>query len=390
MAPDGCSVKGYSRERKPGVYELIVAAGRDPVTGKYRQVSRTIRTTSKRAVDKALRDLIAEVEDAKHAGADLTVAELLRRYIADCEDRDRSPATVAAYEGRVRVYLGPAVGKMSIAKLRASDLESLYAKMRSDGLSNRTVGHTHGLMTYALNFAVRMDWLPAVDADRIKNGVKLEEVKSREMHPPTTLEVGRLIALAQERDPDFAVLLRVGAATSARRGEICALRWSDFVDETCKVTISRSVAVDRNRRAVDQDRAKTEASRRVVTLDPQTCAALKAWRWTVEERAGELGQTVAPDAFIFSRAVDHSTPLQPTFHVTAPFGRLADRLGLKVRFHDLRHYGATMLLDAGMPVAEVSNRLGHANTTTTLNIYAHSAEGRDREAAAMMGKLLDG
>lgn len=95
-----------------------------------------------------------------------------------------------------------------------------------------------------------------------------------------------------------------------------------------------------------------------------------------------------PAAYVFSHAVDGTRPLHPD-NVTAGFRRLARRHGfVGVRLHDLRHAHATQLLSAGVPLRTVSARLGHANASTTLNVYAHVVEGSDAQAAAVIGDLL--
>jgi len=94
------------------------------------------------------------------------------------------------------------------------------------------------------------------------------------------------------------------------------------------------------------------------------------------------------DAFAFSHAADGSMPIRPD-KVTGSFRRLGNRLGLKgVRLHDLRHFAATRMLAAGVPIRTVSGRLGHADASTTLGVYAHFVEASDQDAAAVMGLLV--
>ncbi len=98
---------------------------------------------------------------------------------------------------------------------------------------------------------------------------------------------------------------------------------------------------------------------------------------------------VHADGFVFAQTADGSQPLHPDT-ITNGFRRLCDRAGIEgVRLHDLRHLHATQLLAAGVPVRTVSGRLGHANVSTTLNVYAHFLEASDREAANVIGGLLE-
>jgi len=134
---------------------------------------------------------------------------------------------------------------------------------------------------------------------------------------------------------------------------------------------------------------KTHKSRRIA-LDPGTVTALARQRKIAAERAKACDAKQAADAYVFSRDVEGKQPWRPDSGVTSRFERLRRSVGLDgVRLHDLRHYVATRLLDAGMPVRTVSERLGHANATTTLGIYAQSVPATDRRAAELLGGLLD-
>src|SRR5262249_30730026 len=139
---------------------------------------------------------------------------------------------------------------------------------------------------------------------------------------------------------------------------------------------------------VEKD-TKTHAERRV-TLDAATVKMLKSHHKSCAAIAKKCGATLGASAYVFSREVDGSLPWRPGY-VTLAFTRLRDELGLSsVRLHDLRHFNATNLLANGTDVRTVSGRLGHADASTTLNIYSHFVEHADRDAASSIGGLLDG
>ena len=189
-------------------------------------------------------------------------------------------------------------------------------------------------------------------------------------------------------DPALGCLIRLAAISGARRGELCALRWSDFDLKGGWLTIARSLSGGRADALVEKD-TKTHAKRRV-SLDAETRSSLEAHRRTCEHRARACDVELPPTAFVFSDMPDGSAPWRPS-RVTLAFRRISTRLGVGgVRFHDLRHFAATQLLAAGVPVKTVSARLGHANASTTLNIYAHRLEAADEEAANVLAGLLDG
>ena len=139
---------------------------------------------------------------------------------------------------------------------------------------------------------------------------------------------------------------------------------------------------------VEKD-TKTHAARRIA-LDASMVKTLRAHKQRQAERALAGGVRVPRDARLFSYEPDGSVPWRPD-GVTKRFVRLRARLGLdSVRLHDLRHFVATRMLAAGVPVPTVSGRLGHANSSTTLNVYSHFLEASDRDAAEALGQLLDG
>jgi integrase len=133
---------------------------------------------------------------------------------------------------------------------------------------------------------------------------------------------------------------------------------------------------------------KTHSSRRI-SLDAATLSMLKAQRDRYAKRAGGFGLKLPVNAFVFSDSPDSSSPWRPN-RVTLAFRRICEDIDvLNVRLHDLRHFAATRLLEAGVPVKTVSGRLGHANAATTLNVYAHFLESSDENAAQVLGSLLD-
>jgi integrase len=133
---------------------------------------------------------------------------------------------------------------------------------------------------------------------------------------------------------------------------------------------------------------KTHAER-VIALDPATIALLGAHRTYTEERAAACGTVTVPGAFILSHSPDGSKPMRPD-RATDVFRRLRHDVGLgTARLHDLRHFVATQLIGAGHDIRTVSGRLGHAQTSTTLNTYAAFLGVRDRAAAHQLATLLE-
>jgi len=171
--------------------------------------------------------------------------------------------------------------------------------------------------------------------------------------------VRAIIAAADERDPRLAPLLMLGALTGLRRGELCALRWTDMNLDVGEITVSRSLVIVTA--GVEEKSTKSGRVRRVA-LDDVAVLLMKTHRERVLQWAKEAETTIAADVFVFSPFVNGATPFRPD-NVTGFFIRVRDSLDLKhVRLHDLRHFTATQLIGANVDIQTVASRLGHSDT----------------------------
>lgn len=189
-----------------------------------------------------------------------------------------------------------------------------------------------------------------------------------------------------EVDEDLAVLFVVAAGLGARRGELCGLRWCDVDLATGVVQVRRNV-VEPSGRLVVKD-PKTHQARHL-TLPGAARAALVAHRARMAERAALFDCALAESGYVFSRDPDGERPLRPSL-VTRAFAeaRTAAKLPDTVRLHDLRHLNASLQMAAGVDPATVAARLGHAQISTTLNIYTHAQPSGDAAAVAALDRLL--
>lgn len=362
------------RERAPGTWELRVAAGRDPLTGRYRQITRTVHG-SKRDAKAALAELASEVAKGRLGGTEATMSELLDRWLALVEP-DLSPTTAANYRRYVERRIRPALGDVQVVKLEPDRLDAFYAALRAE-VAPATVRLIHAIIHRALQQALRWRWIPANPASLASPA----RARRHEISPPAPAAILRLVAAAEGSHPSLAAFVRLAAATGARRGELCALRWGDVDLERPDVLIARAI-IDTDRGPLEKD-TKTHSKRRLA-LDRDTVAALRRHR----ARLVDAGASVGPEAFVWSPELDGSRPWSP-LHWTKAFQTLCRQLGLSgVRLHDLRHAHATQLLAANVPVRTVSGRLGHADAAVTLNVYGHWLEASDQDAAEVIGGLL--
>lgn len=176
-------------------------------------------------------------------------------------------------------------------------------------------------------------------------------------------------------------------ATGARRSELAGLRWPSVNFEARTVRVERAVVAVHGQGAIEK--STKNHSKRTVALDPITIDALAGHRARMEQRAVAAGTVLADNAYVFSFAADGAVPVFPD-SFSHRWHTVRKRAGLNwVRLHDLRHFQATMLLQAGVPVKNVSARIGHRDAATTLNVYAQFLEETDEASATIIGELLD-
>jgi integrase len=373
-------MSGNLRPLRNGVWEARIDAGRDPATGKRRQVSRTIYGT-KRDAQKVLNEMAVEADRGGFTGTSATFEELCERWL-ELATADLSPVTVRNYRDLLKNHITPALGKIPVASIQTMDLDRLYhALMTKRGVTPSTVRHIHSVIRRAFRQAVLWGWNAVNPA---ANATQPRLVKP-DLSPPDVEQVAEILRVANESDPEFGHLLHLAATTGARRGELCALRWRDIDVERASLSIERSIIEVAG--GIFEKDTKTHASRRIA-LDEGSLEAVAAQRQLAHERATALGLIIDSDAFVFSRDPQGALPWRPD-HVTKAFAVIRDSLGYRgVRLHDLRHFAATRLIAAGVPVRTVSGRLGHANPSTTLMVYSHFLEASDQEAAKVIGALV--
>jgi integrase len=381
-------MNGSKREIAPGVWRLRVYVGRN-ARGNPIQHSKTIHAGGKkpkpgagvRIADRELANMIAAANKGNTATGSETVGGLLDAFLEHAESRDRSPTTLRKYRQIADTVLRPELGRIRLSKLTARDLDLLYGRLTKKGNKATTVRRVHALIAASLAQGVKWDLVAA----NVALKASPPTVHAAEVTAPDPDEVQRIVNVAESTEPALAGLLLLAALTGARRGELCALRWTDVDWQGATLCIARSVFETAGGGWAEKD-TKTHAARRV-GLDELGLAILRRHRASVDALASELGVTVAPDAFMFSRSPAGLEPIRPD--VVSKFTkRVATKADVDTHLHALRHFSATQGIAAGYDAVTVGARLGHADPSITLRVYSHAVEQRDRELAASIGRTL--
>jgi integrase len=370
---------GSIRQRGRDSWELRVYLGIDPVTRRERWATKSVRGT-RRYSSVQLREFHGVASNGR-VGAG-TVADLLERWRLVASP-GWAVTTQRETKSVVEHHLVPHLGHLRVAKLTTADIDDFYAHLLKRGgrdeqpLAPGTVLRVHVVLHRALAQAVRWDWIwvnPAREASPPRP-------VPAEICPPSPTEVCRLLTHLASTDPAFHLFLLLAATTGARRGELLGLRAADVDLETGEIAIQRALTEGPDGPVLAP--TKTRRSHRVA-LDAVTVDAVRRY---LDSKVAN-GVPADGPAFIFSMDRADARPWQPSF-ATKAFIRYREAVGgPHFRLHDLRHFMATQMLDAGVPVAVVSGRLGHARASTTLNVYGHAVPGSDRRAAETLARRL--
>jgi integrase len=405
-----------------------VYTGRDPLTKRDNYLVEVVPPGpgAEKEAEKVRTRLLNQIDEDRNPRTRATVNQLMDRYV---EVLDVEETTKRGYIGYIEKHIRPQLGPLQVGKVDAEVLDAFYANLRkcrdncrgrvavdhrttrphachvvrhhrkrphdcvAEGcrvlecpthrcrpLAASTIRQIHWVLSSAFNRAVRWRWLT-------RNAIDDVDPPSSPQPKPNPPSAEEAAALATEawQDPDWGTFVWVAMVTGARRGELCALRWSN-VDLTNGVLHVHEGLAQHGGHWWTKD-TKTHQQRRVA-LDSETVTILTEHldRW--RERAAALGLELPLNAYVFSLAPDASTPFLPDT-ASQRYSKMAHGLGIKTHLHALRHYSATELIAGGADIRTVAGRLGHGGGgTTTLRVYAAWVSEADQRAANMLGPRM--
>ena len=364
--------RGYVRRRSGVSFEVQVYLGRDPGTGRKLYHSETVRGEIEDA-ERRLTEILSGMDQGStpSSGRRMTVAEYLEDWLWNYMESRVRLRTLEGYRQHVRGKIVPRIGRVQLDKLtprHVRDMESSLVRsggVGGRGLSPRTVLQTHRILSSALSHALRMGMV----SRNVAAAVAPPHFPRYEARSLSWKECGLL--LQQVPDAMFRTAFLLVLHTGLRRSELVGLQWGD-VDLKEGVLSVRRAVVKLPSGGVDVSGPKSGRPR-VIDLPSASVEAMRVHR---DSPAGT-------GLFVFSRP--DGRPLDPNL-VTRVFRRSAERAGLEdVRFHDLRHTHATLLLSQDVHLKVVSERLGHSTVSITGDIYSHVLPTVQREAVERFG-----
>jgi integrase len=309
-----------------------------------------------------------------------TVEDYLTWWIDTVVPGTVKPTTEDGYRQILRLYVTPAVGKVKLAKLSPLHVQEMLSGMERRGLSAATRRQTRAILRRALGHAERFELVHrnAAAQTEAPRGV------AHRIDDALTRDEARSLLDAAKGDP-FESLVIVALSLGLRRGEVLALRWENVDLDAGTLTVAATLTRRRGHGLVESS-PKTARSRRTLPL-PQTCIrALREQKRTQAAAQLAAGPDWQGEGHVFTTPI--GTPIDPR-NLTTEFHRICTKAGLgQRRFHALRHSAATLMLAQGVPLAVISDVLGHASYAITADVYARVGEELKSEAAAAMDLAL--
>jgi len=307
----------------------------------------------------------------------LTVTEHLHAWLEGYVRTNCSPRTLDGYRSIIERHLIPALGHVQLKQLHPQMIQNYYGKV-CETLSARTVYHYHRVLSQSLKYAVRMGYLG-------RNPAELTDPPSpskKAMRTLTPGEVGVFLETAQ--DSHYYPVIYTAISTGLRQAELLGLRWRDVDLDMASIFVSQ-VYYKRQGAAVFRE-PKTAHSRRRVDMTPKLALYLREYRTERERIYQELEQPLTLDSLVFGNL--EGKPLDPSV-LSHAFSRIAKSAGLPgVRFHDLRHTCASLMLLQGVKPKVISEALGHSSVAFTMDVYSHIIDGMTKDAMALLDEVL--
>ncbi|WP_406084476.1 tyrosine recombinase XerC [Streptomyces virginiae] len=392
--------EGTIYQRKDGRWE---AAGYVLAADGSRKRVRVYGTTRKDAADKLAEKITDSNRGLPVATADSTVGVYLAYWLGSVAVHRLRENTHTRYATCIRLYLKPGLGAKKLARLTTRDVRTFLDRLRTTCqccaqgldiihkrccaigacctkvLSALTVAYVHSVLKSALEHAVREDELPR----NVARNVKTTAPRPRRFQPLTAAEARQFLQAA--RADRLHALYELALRTGLRKGELLGLRWEDLDLDGGTTTVRYSLQRTRTAGLTSLP-TKTRASERRIALPRECVHSSKSHQESQEEERKAAGASWKDSGLVFT--TPRGGPLDPA-NMTRRFAAFLSRAGLRrIRFHDLRHSTATLLLEQGVDLVVIKELLGHAHIGVTAGVYAHVRLRLQRQAIETLNDVL--
>jgi integrase len=382
---DGTRLEGRCpqiRNSRHGSWYYIVDVPAAP--GKTRRQRKRGGFATERAAEEALTAVIATLNAGSYTETNrLTVNDYLTEWLA--AKANLRPSTRKSYQQHLDLYLAPRIGGVRLSALRGAHIERMMRDLREGeaALGVATSRRVFATLRGALNKAVRQGILATNPCANVELESEVEHRRASIVWEPAQARS----FLKYVADNRLFAMYQMVITSGLRRGEVIGVRWEDIDLDAGLMLIHRSVVQIGGR--IVEGAPKTKRSKRVVPLDRDTIAALRAHRRRQAEEQLAAGEAwVNQTGRVFTRG---DGALMSPEAVSRNFRTLSAAAGVPViRFHDLRHTSASLALAGGVPMRVVSDRLGHSTIAITSDLYTKVYDDVAKEAAERIASMLRG
>lgn len=381
---------GNIEKRGENSYRLRVSGG---YTGEGKRITykKTIQAKNKTEAQKELALFISEIETGQALSAKkMRLRDYAEFWINNYAIPNLSPKTYERYKSMLKTRILPYLGNMYLDKIQPMQLMYLYQELsectytrknETHKLSSKTILEHHRLLHSMLQQAVYWQMIPYNPASRVRP----PKAKKPNINFYDDAQTIALIKALEGEELKFRVIILLTIFTGLRRGEVLGLEWQDINFKNSSLTVRQASQYVSSIGIYTKD-PKTETSNRIISIPESIIKLLKEYQKEQLKSRLRLGDKWIETDRLFVQW--NGAPMHPDT-ITKWFRQFLEDKNLPhITFHGLRHTHATLLISQGLDVRTVSNRLGHAQTSTTLNIYAHAFAKMDREASDKLDNLL--
>jgi integrase len=367
------------RDPKHGSWGFALSGGTHAGTGKRVQVRKMGFNTKKEAQQER-----AKVLDEISSGRFRRDQKMLMsQYMPGWLDRrikdGLRPSTTKMYKTYLAVDIVPALGAVRLSELRKYHVDAFLRSLSDAGRGPTTVRRIHAVLRSALGSAERLDLVTYNAAAKV-DLPSVHRTRTQIWEPDQVRQF--LDSVAHVR---HGVIFELAVFTGLRRGELAGLRWEN-IDFTKRELIVRQQRVQMGGQILEGVIKTASGQDRKVSLGSEAIGALVAWKLRQDTERERWGDAYTDEGWVFT--YENGKPLQPEY-LSKTFQRFVEASGLpRIRFHDLRHEHASLLLSGGVEMAVVSKRLGHSTISITSDLYSHLLEDANRAAADAAEQML--
>ncbi len=366
---------GHLQKRAKGSWQICICSGY--ARGKAIRHHETVRGTKKEAMAR-----MRELESSLDKGVPIpvgrhTVEQLLHDWLDGYARTACSTRTIDGYQSIIENHLIPEMGHIQLRQLQPQTIQAYYGKA-VERLSARSVQHHHRVLSQALKYAVRQGYLGRNPAELVTSPSSRKKVMRTLI--PSEVEV----LLEKASGDRFYPIIYTAVSTGLRQAELLGLRWRDVDLDLLSISVSQ--VLYKRKGICEFKEPKTSGSSRRVAMTSKLALFLREYKAERESLSLHLGELLSLDGLVFANG--EGKPIDPGV-LSHTFSGIARRAGLGgVRFHDLRHTFASLMLLRGAKPKVISEALGHASVAFTMDTYSHIIEGMQEDAMALLDEVL--